>query len=329
MFKLLTAVLPLASFVSANPIGSLASQAQLDQIEAANNVTAKIIAIKAQLGGVGCAGQSCDIADLAGSTGRLPKLKPEGGGTNDFKCIGKYNPEGLQAALKASPVKAQPNGISGSLMGAAHGLGNWIPGFSAEEKGSFTGTCSKNIVIFAKGTTEPGQLGITVGPALNAGLPYGWTVVGVPYTADLAGDYCLGLPGGMVARDMLNQAAKKCPDSKIFMSGYSQGGMISHNAIAYADEEARKHVAVSLNSKIAPFHFGWFLLTLHQGVIVFGDPFQGAPIKGYSGPIVTYCNDGDFVCTGNFVVGTAHLSYVGSISNAAIKEMKKIAAGDK
>lgn len=253
MLNYLTAVLSLISIASSIPapiqydngLGFIPTPEQLAAVERANNVTAKILAIQERLGGVGCAGQSCDVADLAGSTGRLPKVKPEGGGASDFKCIGKYNPAGIEAALKAPSVKPQPNGVSGALMGAGHSIGNWIPGGAPADTGSFTASCTKNIVIFAKGTTEVGSIGISVGPVLNAGLPRGWSVVGVPYTADLAGDYCLGLPGGMVARDMLNQAAKKCPDAKIFMSGYSQGGMVSHNAVAYADEEARKHVAVS------------------------------------------------------------------------------------
>jgi len=42
---------------------------------------------------------------------------------------------------------------------------------------------------------------------------------------------------------------------------------------------------------------------------VFGDPFQGAKIRGYNGEIVTYCNAGDNVCTGNFEVTASHLSY--------------------
>ncbi|KAE9972243.1 hypothetical protein EG328_005114 [Venturia inaequalis] len=313
MMNYLTAVVALIPLAFSMPapiegnsgLSFIPSAEQIAAVEAANNVTAKILAIQERLGRVGCAGQSCDIADLSGSTGRLPKLRPEGGGTSDFKCIGKYNQAGLEAALKAPAVKKQPNGISGAMMGAGHAVGNLMPGFGPPDTGTFTGSCTKNIVIFAKGTTEVGPLGITVGPVLNMGLPRGWSVVGVPYTADLAGDYCLGLPGGMVARDMLNQAAKKCPDAKIFMSGYSQGGMISHNAVAYADEEARARVSA---------------------VVVFGDPFQGAPIKGYDGPIITYCNEGDYVCTGNFVVGAAHLAYTGSTASAAIKEMKKIGA---
>jgi hypothetical protein len=125
-------------------------------------------------------------------------------------------------------------------------ISNLIPGFGPTTKGSYTGRCAPNIVIFAKGTTEPGELGITVGPALNWGLPSkDFLVVGVPYTADVPGDYCLGLPGGMVAKDMLNQAARKCPNSNIFLSGYSQGGMVAHNAVAYADEDAKKRVTVS------------------------------------------------------------------------------------
>jgi hypothetical protein len=40
---------------------------------------------------------------------------------------------------------------------------------------------------------------------------------------------------------------------------------------------------------------------------------------------MTYCNDGDYVCTGNFVVGVAHLSYTGSVAVQAISDMKKLA----
>lgn len=263
MLNYLTAVLSLVALASAIPtpiesvqydngLGFTPTAEQLAAVEAANNVTWKIQAINERLGTVGCAGQSCDVADTAGSTGRLPKLKVEGGGSGDWKCIAKYNPEGVAAALKAPKVKTQPNGLSGTMMGVSHGVGNLIPGPAPPDTGKFTGTCTKNIVIFAKGTTETGLLGISVGPVLNSGLPKGWSVVGVPYTADLAGDYCLALPGGMVARDLLNQAVQKCPDAKIFMSGYSQGGMVSHNAVAYASEEAKKHVAVSALTPFFP-----------------------------------------------------------------------------
>ena len=126
-----------------------------------------------------------------------------------------------------------------------------------------------------------------MGPALQRALraPQ-WSVVGVNYPADIPGDYCLGLPGGMVARDMLEGAAQKCPGSKIFVGGYSQGAMVARNALGYASPQAVSRVAVRL-------HLGPSLaarLTDCQAVVTFGDPFQGAPIKNYRGPILTFCN---------------------------------------
>jgi len=254
---------------------------------------------------LGCTGQSCDIAAMSGSTGRLPTRMPEGGSDVDNKCIAKYNPKGVAAAINSSPVKKQATGLSSALLGAAHSLGNMMPSVDREQKGTFTGKCTPNIIIFAKGTLEPGAFGMLVGPSLKQKVPAGWTMVGVSYSASIAGDYCLGLPGGMVARDILNQAAAKCPTSKIFMSGYSQGAMVVHNGIAYATETARKRVA---------------------GVLVFGDPFQGASIKGYNGPIITYCKKGDGVCGGNFEISASHLSYGGADTTQAITAMKGIAA---
>jgi len=51
-----------------------------------------------------------------------------------------------------------------------------------------------------------------------------------------------------------------------------------------------------------------YLLTI-QGVVTFGDPFSGSPIKGWSGPIKVFCNSGDTVCGGNFEIAGSHLSY--------------------
>lgn len=156
-----------------------------------------------------CEGQSCAIADLSGSTGNIPKIKPVGGDQNGYKCIAKYNPEGIKAVMNAPSGPAQNVGVSGMLTSAMASMSSATSFLPAKDKGSFTGRCNKNILLFARGTTETGTLGITVGPVLNTGLSYDWTVVGVPYDADMAGDNCLGLPGGHVARDMLNQAAKK------------------------------------------------------------------------------------------------------------------------
>jgi hypothetical protein len=60
----------------------------------------------------------------------------------------------------------------------------------------------------------------------------------------------------------------------------------------------------------------------HQGVVTFGDPFNGAPIKGYNGPIEILCNADDNVCTGNFEAAASHLSY--GIDNSAKIGQKKL-----
>ena len=112
------------------------------------------------------------------------------------------------------------------------------------DKGTFDGKCTKNILIFAKGTFEPGTYGVFVGPSFTSGLPAGWSTAGVSYDANVPGDFCLGLPGGMVAKDMINQAAQKCPDSDLYLSGYSQGAMVVRNGLAYANPEAKTHVKV-------------------------------------------------------------------------------------
>jgi hypothetical protein len=62
-----------------------------------------------------------------------------------------------------------------------------------------------------------------------------------------------------------------------------------------------------------------------KGVVVFGDPFNGAPIKGYpSSKIKTDCISGDDVCTGEFTIGLGHLSYTLMDTTEAVSYIKGI-----
>jgi len=316
---LAAAGLAFASLISAVPIEATTNNVEATenagaaQIQAAIDV-AEQIKLAGEIGNTrsimaACAGQSCQIAALSGSTGVMPIYRPVGGDEAGYACISKYSPETVKAVRKLPFGKAAPsNGPFGVLALGFAGMMDIATGPHLD-KGKYTCGCKKNIVIYARGTTEIGVMGEIVGPFLSNNLSPSsdWEICGVYYTANLSGDYCVGLPGGMVARDMLNQAAQKCPEAKIFMAGYSEGGMVSHNAVAYADEAARKRVAA---------------------VVAWGDPFQGAPIKGYSGPILTYCASGDDVCTGNFVIGFVHLSYAAGYSvQQGAKAMMDIAAG--
>jgi cutinase len=87
-------------------------------------------------------------------------------------------------------------------------------------------SCQGVHVLFARGTTEPGTLGTVIGPRLVTEVPLyvrGTTQVeGIPYPANVAGYLAGGDRGG--ARTMANrirEIASRCPNTKIFISGYS------------------------------------------------------------------------------------------------------------
>ena len=72
--------------------------------------------------------------------------------------------------------------------------------------------------------------------------PGKWSIQGVAYDASVDGDNCLGLPGGAIASQLINQIASSCPTTKIVVSGYSEGGMVAHNGVAGASASARAQV---------------------------------------------------------------------------------------
>lgn len=89
-------------------------------------------------------------------------------------------------------------------------------------------SCGDVVLIFARGSTEVGNMGTIIGPdlarALNTRLTgRDLTVQGVNYAAAVAPNY---LPGGTDAaseeemKKMLRLAHTKCPDADIVVSGY-------------------------------------------------------------------------------------------------------------
>ena len=92
-------------------------------------------------------------------------------------------------------------------------------------------------------------MGETVGPALQEGLSAAglgqWAFQGVTYDATVDGDDCLGLPGGAVATQYIEQAATQCPNTKVVLSGYSEGAMVAHNGVGYASASSKAKVVVS------------------------------------------------------------------------------------
>jgi uncharacterized protein (DUF2235 family) len=89
-------------------------------------------------------------------------------------------------------------------------------------------------------------MGVVGGPLGSALNKKDWEVDNIPYQNDLMGINCIGMPGGTKCVEQVNNLARKCPGTKIFLGGYSQGAMVARICAAYVSEQARKNIGVSL-----------------------------------------------------------------------------------
>ncbi|KAK0944799.1 hypothetical protein LTR29_003612 [Friedmanniomyces endolithicus] len=158
------------------------------------------------------------------------------------------------------------------------------------------GVCAPITLIFARGSTEPGTMGSSVGPAVAKALissqgASGVAIQGVSYTATIESNIDQGRTGGPVMAALAQKALKNCPNTKIALSGYSQGAMVVHVA------------ASSLGSDIS-------------SAVLYGDPELHTASSVGSLPasrVKEFCASGDGVCeTRGFAITAAHLSYTTS-----------------
>ncbi|KAK1975144.1 cutinase [Colletotrichum cereale] len=179
--------------------------------------------------------------------------------------------------------------------------------------------CKAITVLFARGTIEPGTLGVVVGPGLQkaAQSALGADSVafeGVTYPADTRGisEEQVGTgPGSTAMTSQANQWLSKCPETKLILTGYSQGAMVVHNT------------AKMLNGN------GVF------AAVTFGDPYKGQPVSGVSdGNFKSFCGARDYFCSaGGCASGSGcgsksaygHLGYF-SDDNAAAAFIKSVVA---
>lgn len=95
----------------------------------------------------------------------------------------------------------------------------------------------------------------------------------------------------------VKMALAQCPNTKVVVSGYSQGGSVVHNAFS----------AQGLSSKQV------------AGAVVFGDPLLRNAIGNLpTRAVKEFCAAGDAVCErGTGVITSAHLSYGQNVDEAA------------
>lgn len=104
----------------------------------------------------------------------------------------------------------------------------------------------------------------------------------------------MGAAGGPAMAEQVKAAKSKCPNTKIVLSGYSQGAMVVHNA--FKQGVAAGDVA---------------------GAVLFGDPLKTQSVGDLAADAVKqFCGTSDTICgTGDSPSG-GHTSY-GSVADEA------------
>ncbi|KAH6686400.1 cutinase [Plectosphaerella plurivora] len=160
--------------------------------------------------------------------------------------------------------------------------------------------CADVTVIFARGTTEPGNVGLVAAPPFLDALATQLgsktlAAQGVEYPATFAGFNDNGVNGVPSMTSFINQAGTNCPATKIVLSGYSQGALVLRST---ADT-----LPAATMARIS-------------SIVTFGDPRNPQPITGGEGKTLIICQESDAVCSGGFI-NVAHLTYGANATVAA------------
>ncbi|KAE9965348.1 hypothetical protein EG328_009799 [Venturia inaequalis] len=163
------------------------------------------------------------------------------------------------------------------------------------------GVCKPVTLIFARGTTEPGNMGLTVGPPLAASMQKAFgadkvAIQGVDYAADIAGAGTGALApqdadGAKAMVALVMKVASACPSSKVVLSGYSQG-------------------AEQVRGALMDMPVGGAGIKMVSSVVTFGDPLRKDNFANIEqAKTKVNCAAGDQVCNELFLISAAHLSY--------------------
>ncbi|OAQ97037.1 hypothetical protein LLEC1_05877 [Akanthomyces lecanii] len=157
--------------------------------------------------------------------------------------------------------------------------------------------------VFNLDTTRDSSsnVGALVGPplfkAIAEKLPgKSINVQGVKYPASVEG--YLGADGasGKKMAELVKSTSSSCPDTKIVLGGYSQGGYAIH------------HAASALGDTMSNV----------SAVVIFGDPMSGEAVSNIDAANVRIvCHDGDDICKQGIFIMPQHLTYANDAAASA------------
>ncbi|CAJ2510847.1 Uu.00g064720.m01.CDS01 [Anthostomella pinea] len=165
-----------------------------------------------------------------------------------------------------------------------------------------TATFPELILIYARGSLEPGNLGLEAGPELSNALEthYGdasavWIQgVGYPYIADLVANF---LPDGTTqaaiaeAARLFALAQVVCPGTPVVAGGYSQGTAVITNALSNLPPSTQDQIKGAVL-------FGYTHNTQNHGAI---PDFPSEKTKVYCLPLDAVCDGTLFMLPDHFL----------------------------
>ncbi|WP_329046222.1 cutinase family protein [Amycolatopsis sp. NBC_01488] len=185
-------------------------------------------------------------------------------------------------------------------------------------------SCTDVDVPVARGTFEPGTLGLVVGDpvyqAVQSSLrPRSLSSYPVNYPADL-GEPASVQKGNTDLVNHVRAQAAACPQQRFVLVGYSQGANVVDNSLGVSSDGAvvGGPIVATIPPELAP---------RIAAVLLFGNPIRavGRQVTGtYQSRTMDYCANGDPVCQPGGANFLAHLSYGGDASDAAAFAASKV-----
>lgn len=204
-----------------------------------------------------------------------------------------------------------------SLVGGAAGVA------TVSAPAASAATCSDIDVVAARGTFEPGTLGLIVGDPVYSALQKkltgkNLTSYRVNYPADLS--LTSAAQGNADLVNHVDSQAAACPNQRFVLVGYSQGANVVDNSIGISSDGAvvGSPIVATIPAAIEP---------RVAAVLLFGNPIRalGKSVTGtYRSRTIDFCAKGDPICENGGTDVLAHLGYTSDADAAAAFAATKV-----